>query len=133
MSNPSAPLLGRLPVAAATAGDPGTAYLPNVCDNTVVATRAWFSSDANITANDTNFATIAIKVGATTLGSITTETSGSGGTGNITAGTPVEIELTSPEASVVAVGAAVTVAVTKDGSGVAVLGHVGVGVREVRV
>jgi len=89
--------------------------------------------DTNRTANDTNFATLALKVGSTSLGSITTETTGSGGVGNLVALTPVAFDLADEEGSpAVAGSSSVNVAVTKAASGVAVTGIVTVLCEAVR-
>jgi len=89
--------------------------------------------DTNRTANDTNFATLALKVGSTTLGSFTTETTGSGGVGNLVALTPVAFDLADEEGSpAVAGSSSVNVAVTKSGSGVAITGMVTVLLEAVR-
>jgi hypothetical protein len=89
--------------------------------------------DTNRTANDTNYATLALKVGSTTLGSFTTETTGSGGVGNLVALTPVAFGLSDEEGNpVVAGSSSVNVAVTKAASGVAVTGIVTVLLEAVR-
>jgi hypothetical protein len=108
-----------------TAGTAETVYaaLPAGAFGKAKIVGAEFIPDANRTASDTDYATLAIKVGATTIGSIATTTTG---TGNLVAGTAVSITLTGEEAVPLTAGGSnsCSAAVTKSGSGVAFTGTV---------
>jgi len=77
-----------------------------------------------VTASDTNYASFFVQKrtaggAAVTIGTGTTQTSGSGGLGSLVAWTPVTIVLTDAN-RVLAAGDILTVSVSKTGSGVAI-------------
>lgn len=116
----------------ATAGTAETVYatIPEGGPAKWVVRGAEFQPDTNRTANNTDYATVAVKVGSTSLGSFTTEITGNG---NLVAGTPVAFTLSGAEAAPHTAGAShINVAVTKAGSGVAVTGVVTILVEAVR-
>lgn len=108
---------------AATAG---TAVTETVIARVPVASRVvsmYMSSPIAVTAHDTNYATVTVAkrtdgAAGTTVGSETTQTSGSGGTGNMTAFAPYAIPLVAAAVDLAA-GASLTVAVAKAAAGVA--------------
>jgi len=120
-----------LPLAVATAGTADTRSLAICPAGTWKIKAAYFSPDTAVTANDTNYATIALKNGATTIASESTTTTD---TGNLTAQTPVALALTGTGKDLeFAQGEAVTIAVTKAASGVAIDGQVCVYLEQLRV
>jgi hypothetical protein len=115
-----------------TAGTAETVYatIPTGGASKWVVRGAEFQPDTNRTADNTDYATVAVKVGSTTLGSFTTQITGNG---NLTAGTPVAFTLTGAEAAPHTAGDShINVAVTKAGSGLAVTGIVTLLVEAVR-
>ena len=86
----------------------------------------YFTPEAAVTANDTNFATLTIKNGSTTIGTLTTEVA----TGNLVAGTPIQIDVS----GILTIEPEDVVSVTKtyDGSGAAMIGTVSMLVSETR-
>ena len=70
-----------------------------------------------ITANDTNFSTYTLTDGSTTLASFTTETTGSGGVGNITGGDVVAFVLQNSESNAIAQSGKLNVVKADSGSG----------------
>lgn len=82
--------------------------------------KAYFTPWTNRTANDTNYTTVSVELLGASVASFTTETSGSGGNGNLVAGTPVEFSLS----NAAEIGQGDTVAVLKadTASGVALDG-----------
>jgi len=124
-----------LPLDQATAGTAETVYamMPAGAYAKYAVVGASFVPDTSRTASDTDFATCAVKVGSQSLGSFTTQTSGSGGSGNLTAGTGLSFTLANSEAYPHTAGAShINVAVTKSGSGVALTGTVVVLIEAVR-
>jgi hypothetical protein len=112
-----------------TAGTAETGYacIPSGGETTFVVVGAVFVPDAARTASDTDFANFALKVGSTTIAEFTTETSGSGGTGNLVAGTKVDLTLSNAASNPLTAGTTIlSAAVTKSGSGVALTGKVSV-------
>jgi len=123
------------PLDQTTAGTAETVYqtIPTGGPAKFRVVGATFQPDTNRTANDTDYATVAVKVGSQSLGSFTTQTTGSGGNGNLVAGTPVAFTLTNEEGYPHTAGSShVNVAVTKAGSGVAITGMVTVLLEAVR-
>lgn len=86
-----------------------------VATRDLVLVEAQFIPHDVLTADDTNYATIAIKVSATALASVTTETTGSG---NFVDNTPVA--LTNASAVAISDGDVLLFDIAKAGSGVAV-------------
>jgi hypothetical protein len=86
---------------------------------------ATLTTPVNVTANDTTYATVTVAKRAAdggssaTVASETTQTTGSGGSGNLTAFAPFALPLTAANVELAA-GAVLTVAVAKAGAGVAV-------------
>jgi hypothetical protein len=96
----------------------------------------YFTPQAAVTANDTNFATITLANGSTTLHTFTTQTSGSGGTGDLAATTPIALTFASGAvgtAMEIAPGAAIKLNKAVTASGVAIYGRYSLYVDEVRV
>lgn len=123
------------PLDQSTAGTAETVYamVPAGGFAKYAVVGASFVPDTNRTASDTDYATCAVKVGSQSLGSFTTQTSGSGGTGNLVAGTGLSFTLTDEEAYPHTAGSShINVAVTKSGSGVALTGTVVVLIEAVR-
>lgn len=119
----------QLPTGVATAGTDGDIYVINRMGGKAKVTHVDFIADANITANDSNYATFTVSVGGTSLGSIETDT---GGTGDVTAGTNEPISLSAAGSNLLADGDSVKVAITKTGTGVAVTGVCAVTIERVR-
>ena len=120
------------PLDQSTAGTAETVYamMPVGAFAKYAVVGATFVPDTNRTASDTDYATCAVKVGSQSLGSFTTQTTGSG---NLTAGTGLAFTLSNEEAYPHTAGAShINVAVTKSGSGVALTGTVTVLVEAVR-
>lgn len=125
-------MLISLPLDQTTAGTAETVYatVPAGGPSKWVVRGAEFTPDTSRTADNTNYATVAVKVGSTTLGSFTTQITGNG---DLTAGTPVAFTLTGAEAAVHTASAShINVAVTKTASGLAVTGTVTVLIEAVR-
>jgi len=106
-----------------TAGTAETVYVAMPSANEWKLQAAYFAPDANVTSNDTNYATIALKQGATSLASEATTTTD---LGSLTAGTAVALAMTAGTGASREFGAgdSVTVAVTKTGTGAALVGAV---------
>ena len=120
------------PLDQSTAGTAETVYamMPVGAFAKYAVVGATFVPDTNRTASDTDYATCAVKVGSQSLGSFTTQTTGSG---NLTAGTGLAFTLSNEEAYPHTAGAShINVAVTKSGSGVALTGTVTVLIEAVR-
>ena len=126
-------LVCPLSTAVATAGTADDLFVgwPDASNDAYLVAAVYAADDA-VTANDTNFATVTISVGSTTLCSFTTETSASGGTGNIATSTPVIFSISNPKSALVKTTAPVKIAVTKDGSGVALTGRITLQFQPVR-
>jgi hypothetical protein len=125
-------MLISLPLDQTTANAAETVYatVPAGGPSKWVVRGAEFTPDTSRTADNTNYATVAVKVGSTTLGSFTTQITGNG---DLTAGTPVAFTLTGAEAAVHTASAShINVAVTKTASGLAVTGTVTVLIEAVR-
>lgn len=86
----------------------------------------YFTPEAAVTASDTNFATLTIKIGSTTIGTLTTEVA----TGDLVAGTPIQIDVSG--ILTIDSGAVVSVTKTYSGSGAAMIGTVSMLVSEAR-
>ena len=84
-------------VGSATAGTADEQYVPVTLDGNrkLRLVKARFVPQANVTANNTNYATMAVKSGATVLASFTTEITGSG---NLTEGTDILVTVASDAA-----------------------------------
>lgn len=93
---------------------------------------AEFSPDTNRTANDTNYAILKLYADSTEVASIDTRTSGSGGTGNLTAHTPVGLSIASKGVKLTAGTSAIKAAKTVGGSGLALTGCVTLFIRPIR-
>lgn len=119
----------QLPTGVATAGTDGDIYVINRLGGKAKVTNVDFIAEADITANDSNYATLTVTVDGTSLGSIETDT---GGTGDVTAGTNEPITLSGAGSNLVAEGGLVKVAITKAGTGVAVTGVCAVTLERVR-
>jgi hypothetical protein len=108
--------------AAAAVAETHVASIPAAQTLTALRIRP----DAALTADDTNFDTITVSTrtssggSKTTLGSITTKTAGSGGTGNWTAFVDVTIPITG--SAVLAAGMEITCEASLGGAGVALPG-----------
>jgi hypothetical protein len=92
--------------------------------------KAYLTPSANVTANDTNYATIAIKQGSSTLASEATTTSD---TGNLTAGTAFEMAVLQSAGAGLELGAGdvIHVDVNKASSGVAVKGWISLSFNQI--
>jgi hypothetical protein len=96
----------------------------------------YFTPQAAVTANDTNYATVTLANGATTLHSFDTRTSGSGGTGDLAATTPIALTFASAAVGTIleiAPGAAIKLNKAVTASGVAIYGRYSLLCEEVRV
>jgi len=92
--------------------------------------KAYLTPSADVTAHDTNYATIAIKQGSTTLVSEATTT---GDTGNLTTGTAFAMAVLAAGGSSLEFGAGdvVHVDVNKASSGVAVKGWISLSFKQI--
>lgn len=93
---------------------------------------AEFSPDTNRTANDTNYAILKLYAGSTEVASIDTRTSGSGGTGDLTAHTPVSFSISAKAVKLTAGSSAIKAIKTVAASGLALTGCVTVFIRPIR-
>ena len=96
----------------------------------------YFTPQAAVTANDTNYATVTLANGATTLHSFDTRTSGSGGTGDLAATTPIALTFAAAAVGTIleiAPGAAIKLNKAVTASGVAIYGRYSLLCEEVRV
>lgn len=110
----------RLPFAAVAAGTGETFYAALPAGKWKL-TKASFTSWTARTANDTNYTTIAVKNGATTLASEATTT---GDTGNLTAGGVLDLVITGTGTSLEFDGGdVISVTKTDAGSGLALDGE----------
>lgn len=107
--------IGVRRAADALAADESEIYL-DVAPRTGTITEVSFVPDAALTADNTNFATVALMNGATPVASQTTEITGSG---NWVAGTPVPLTIDTDE-DTLAEGEILSLAITKTLAGVAV-------------
>lgn len=107
----------------ATAGTATSEIAVGVAPNKSKLVKAYYLPGSALTADDADYATITVSRytaaggSKTTIATITTETTGGGGTGNWTAKVPVTITLSAD--TDIAAGALVTYEVAKAGSGVA--------------
>lgn len=119
MSNPSMHSLILPKIGSAAAGADEIARIArNDFPFGLAIQSVYFTPEAAVTANDTNFATLTIKIGATTIGTLTTEVA----TGNLVAGTPIEIDVSGN--LTITPGAVASVTKTYAGSGAAMIGTV---------
>lgn len=82
---------------------------------------AHWGNGAAITASDANYTTLSIMNGATTMATVDTRTSGSGGTGNVTADTAYAFTLSTTVANRRCVGGdTLTITKAETGTGAAV-------------
>jgi hypothetical protein len=124
-------MLGR---AAAGSADSDT--FTNTLPVKLRIISGYFTVSANVTANDTNYATITLANGSSTLHTFDTRTTGSGGVGDLTAATPSALTLGAAAigtALEIAPGACIKVNKTAGGSGVLVFGRYSLLCEEVRV
>lgn len=112
-----------VPVAAATAGTDANLLAVSPFPGKAKVARVDYASDGGVTADDTDYATFTASVGGTTIGTLTTETTGSG---DIADGGVASLSLTAAGSNLVAEGGAVKVAITKTASGVGISGTVSV-------
>jgi hypothetical protein len=90
MSAPSYKTITVPRVGTAAAGaDEIARYGVNDGPNKVVLTALSFVPDVAVTASDTNYGTLTIKIGATTIATLVTDVAG----GSLVAGTPVELTM----------------------------------------
>jgi hypothetical protein len=90
MSAPSYKTISVPRVGTAAAGaDEIARYGINEGPNKVVLTSLTFTPDTAVTANDTNNGTLTVKIGATTIATLTTNVA----QGNLVAGTPVSLTM----------------------------------------
>jgi hypothetical protein len=87
----------------------------------------YFTPEAAVTASDTNNATLTIKIGSTTIGTLVTNVA----QGDLVAGTPVKISVSG--ILTIQPGAVMSVTKTYAGSGAAMIGTVSALVSEARV
>lgn len=92
--------------------------------------------DTAVTASDSNYATLLVKIGSTTIATITTETSATGGTGDIAAGASYNIAsfITATGADL-EIGIDESISLTKSaytGSGAVISGHLSISAIELR-
>ena len=118
-----------VPVAAATAGTDADLYGVNRSGGKAKVVGVDFVADGAVTADDTNYATFTASVGGTSVGAMSTTTTG---TGNIADGGVASVTLSGAASNLIADGGAVKVAITKAASGVAVAGTVVVTLERVR-
>lgn len=110
----------RLTLKGGTAGANDTDYWTNGLEQTVyvsIGDKAYFTPTAATAANATNYATVALKVGSDTLGSMTTETVA------MAAGTSREFTGAAGYSYPVAQGETISLAKTYAASGADVVGH----------
>lgn len=118
-----------IPLAAATAGTAADLHFVHRSGGKAKVVAVDYVSDGGVTANDTNYATLTVTVGGTSLGFFSTTT---GGTGNIADGAVESVTLSGAGSNLVDDGGVVKVALTKVSSGVAVSGAVAVTFERVR-
>jgi hypothetical protein len=123
MNTERAPFPCYIPVAAATAGNAADIFAVSPFLGKSKVARIDYVSDGGVTANNTNYATFTATVAGTTIGTMTTEITGSG---DIADGAVESLTLTAAGSNLVAEGGVVKVAITKAASGVAIAGTVSV-------
>lgn len=109
-------------IGDSAAGANETELISNLDGLTFIPGGAKLTVSSAVTANDTNYATLTIKKNGTSIGAITTQTSGSGGTGDIAARGSATIALTA--GTVIDSDDIITVEKTYAGSGHALAGEV---------
>lgn len=135
MSQPMTRQVDLLLIRAAAGTVDGDVYV-NPLPVKLRIISGYFTPQAAVTANDTNYATITLANGATTLHSFDTRTSGSGGTGDLAATTPIALTLAAAAVGTIleiAPGAAIKLNKTVTASGVAIYGRYSLLCEEVRV
>jgi hypothetical protein len=136
MSTPSIRQVDLILAAGIAAGTAAGDVFTNPLPVKLRIISGYFTPQAAVTANDTNFATITLANGSTTLHTFTTQTSGSGGTGDLAATTPIALTFASGAvgtAMEIAPGAAIKLNKAVTASGVAIYGRYSLYVDEVRV
>lgn len=101
--------------AVVAAGAAATYYATQAAAGSHAPMNAYVVFNNAITASDTNYSTYAVVTAAGTVGSFSTKTSASGGSGNIVAGDRVPFTFTSRAG--VAQAGAVSVTKTESGTG----------------
>jgi hypothetical protein len=136
MSTPSIRQVDLILAAGIAAGTAAGDVFTNPLPVKLRIISGYFTPQAAVTANDTNYATVTLANGATTLHSFDTRTSGSGGTGDLVATTPIALTFASGAvgtAMEIAPGAAIKLNKAVTASGVAIYGRYSLYVDEVRV
>jgi len=135
MSQPMTRQVDLLLIRAAAGTVDGDVYV-NPLPVKLRIISGYFTPQAAVTANDTNYATITLANGVTTLHSFDTRTSGSGGTGDLVATTPIALTFASGAVGTIleiAPGAAIKLNKAVTASGVAIYGRYSLLCEEVRV
>jgi hypothetical protein len=135
MSQPMTRQVDLLLIRAAAGTVDGDVYV-NPLPVKLRIISGYFTPQAAVTANDTNYATVTLANGATTLHSFDTRTSGSGGTGDLAATTPIALTFASAAVGTIleiAPGAAIKLNKAVTASGVAIYGRYSLLCEEVRV
>ena len=135
MSQPMTRQVDLLLIRAAAGTVDGDVYT-NALPVKLRIISGYFTPQAAVTANDTNYATVTLANGATTLHSFDTRTSGSGGTGDLAATTPIALTFAAAAVGTIleiAPGAAIKLNKTVAASGVAIYGRYSLLCEEVRV
>ncbi len=135
MSQPMTRQVDLLLIRAAAGTVDGDVYV-NPLPVKLRIISGYFTPQAAVTANDTNYATVTLANGATTLHSFDTRTSGSGGTGDLAATTPIALTLATAAVGTIleiAPGAAIKLNKAVTASGVAIYGRYSLLCEEVRV
>jgi hypothetical protein len=135
MSKPMTRQVDLLLIRAAAGTVDGDVYV-NPLPVKLRIISGYFTPQAAVTANDTNYATVTLANGATTLHSFDTRTSGSGGTGDLAATTPIALTFASAAVGTIleiAPGAAIKLNKAVTASGVAIYGRYSLLCEEVRV
>jgi len=134
MSQPMTRQVDLLLIRAAAGTVDGDVYV-NPLPVKLRIISGYFTPQAAVTANDTNYATVTLANGATTLHSFDTRTSGSGGTGDLAATTPIALTFAAAAVGTIleiAPGAAIKLNKTVAASGVAIYGRYSLLCEEVR-
>jgi hypothetical protein len=127
MSQPTYQTITLPRVGTAAAGADEIARIGvNASPIRLVLTELSFVPDTAVTANDTNNGTLTVKIGATTIATLTTNVA----QGNLVAGTPVKLTMSGD--LTVAAGAVLSVTKTYAGSGAVLSGIVVAQALEIR-
>jgi hypothetical protein len=127
MSQPTYQVITLPRVGTAAAGADEIARIGvNASPIRLVLTKLSFVPDTAVTANDTNSGTLTVKIGATTIATLTTNVA----QGNLVAGTPVTLTMSGD--LTVAAGAVLSVTKTYAGSGAVLSGIVVAQALEIR-